>query len=390
MSRSRPKFSSTRAEHIKPFYVMDLLARARQLEAEGRSVIHLEVGEPDMPTATPIIDAGIRALEAEQTHYTSAVGLTALREAISRYYAQRYAIDVSPGRIVITPGASGGLQLVLAALLDAGDEVLLSDPGYPCNRNIAEILGITPRAVPVDASTAYQLHADMIAEHWRAKTRVAMVASPSNPTGSVIPRTQLSGLYDAISERGGTLIVDEIYQGIQYGTEDETALSLADDIIVVNSFSKYFGMTGWRLGWLVLPERLVECVDRMAQNLFLAAPTMSQHAALAAFSDECRSIFDERVEEFRQRHDYLSRALREIGFVIAHPPEGAFYLYADCSSITTDSFSWVQTLLEAEGVAVTPGIDFGEHRAHEHVRFAYTRPVDQLEIAVERIIRHLN
>ncbi len=369
---------------------MDLLARARQLETEGRSVVHLEVGEPDFATATPIIDAGIAALRDQRTHYTPAVGIPELRQKIADYYQQRYGLAISASRIVITPGASGALQLVLSALLDAGDEVLLSDPGYPCNRNIAQLLAIKTRAIPVTTESAYQLNAELVDAHWHKKTRAVMVATPANPTGTLIPEQQLNALYQSVKAHHGHLIVDEIYQGLVFEADDRTALSLSDDVIVINSFSKYFGMTGWRLGWVVLPEALVECVDRMAQNLFLAPPTMSQYAALAAFSDACRSIFDQRVDEFRRRRDYLLPALRELGFKISCQPQGAFYLYADCSELTTDSFSWVQTLLEAEGVAVTPGIDFGEYRANGHVRFAYTRPIEQLEIAVDKIIKHVN
>lgn len=391
MSKSSAyKFSSSRAHGIKPFHVMDLLARARQLESEGRSVIHLEVGEPDFATAEPIVQAGIAALQQYQTHYTPALGLPSLREKIADYYQRCFGVSVSPHRIVVTPGASGALQLVLAALLDVDDNVLLSDPGYPCNRNIAQILGAVAQTVPVTADTAFQLSAELVEQHWSQKTRAAMVASPSNPTGTVISAQQLQALYQAVSANKGCLIVDEIYQGLVYDSEHTTALKLADDIIVINSFSKYFGMTGWRIGWAVLPEGLVEVVDRMAQNLFLAPPTVAQHAALRALDDDCIAIFDQRVKVFQQRRDYLLPALRDIGFNIAVEPQGAFYLYADCSAFTHDSFSWSQTMLETEAVAMTPGIDFGNYRAAEFVRFAYTRPVEQLKVAVERIIKNLN
>lgn len=372
---------------------MDLLARAGQLQAEGRSVVHLEVGEPDFSTAQPIIDAGIAALQAQKTHYTAALGLPALRHRVAEYYWREFGVELSPSRIVITAGASGALQLVLAALLDAGDEVLLADPGYPCNRNITQILAATTRALPVDAASAYQLDAGQVDAHWGRKTRAVMVASPSNPTGTLMPQHELSRLHQCVVAHGGFLIVDEIYQGLVYQHDQTTALQLADAderLIVINSFSKYFGMTGWRIGWAVLPERLVECVDRLAQNLFLAPSTVAQYAALRALDEDCKAIFDQRVEAFRQRRDYLLPALREIGFDIAGDPQGAFYIYADCSAFTRDSFSWCQNLLEAEAVAVTPGIDFGEYRAGEHVRFAYTRPIEQLEAAVERIINYIN
>jgi aspartate/methionine/tyrosine aminotransferase len=374
---------------------MDLLARAQQLEAEGRSVIHLEVGEPDFATAHPIIDAGITALQNRSTHYTPASGLPELKQKLSDYYRQHFQLDIDPYRIVITPGASGALQLVLAALLDVDDEVMVSDPGYPCNRNIAQVLASKARAVPVDAGTAYQLNATMVDDYWSSKTRAVMVASPSNPTGTSVTPQQLRELHACVSAHHGGLIVDEIYQGLVYNNEKYSALQLAeecaaDNIVVINSFSKYCGMTGWRVGWAVLPEHLVDSVDRMAQNLFLAPATISQHAALRALDDDCMEIFDARVQTFRQRRDYLLKALRDIGFIIETEPQGAFYIYANCSQFTQDSFSWVQGLLEAEGVAITPGIDFGDYRANEYVRFAYTRPVEQLESAVQRIIKYIN
>ena len=372
---------------------MDLLARAGQLQAEGRSVIHLEVGEPDFATAQPIIDAGIAALQQQHTHYTAALGMPALRQKIADYYLREYGLEIAPERIVITPGASGALQLALAALLDVNDEVLLSDPGYPCNRNIAQILGAKTRAAPVSADTAFQLTAEQVDANWKSRTRAVMVASPSNPTGALIAPQALRRLQQCVAAHKGYLIVDEIYQGLVYSGDKFTALQLEaedDNLIVINSFSKYFGMTGWRIGWAVLPERLVEVVDRLAQNLFLAPPTVAQYAAMRALDADCMAIFDSRVEAFRQRRDYLLPALRETGFKIDAEPQGAFYIYADCSDFSRDSFSWCHNLLESEAVAVTPGIDFGEHRAGDFVRFAYTRPVEQLEMAVERIINYIN
>ena len=391
MSKSSAhKFSASRAQGIKPFYVMDLLARAKQLEAEGRSVIHLEVGEPDFPTVEPVIEAGICALQQQQTHYTPALGLPELRNKIADYYQRCFGLDISPQRIVVTPGASGALQLVLASLLDVNDEVLLSDPGYPCNRNIAQILAARTRALPVSADSKFQLTAELVDQHWQKHTKAAMVATPSNPSGSVIGAQALQQLHESVAAKGGMLIVDEIYQGLVYDAENSTVLALTDDVVVINSFSKYFGMTGWRVGWAVVPEHLVAAIDRMAQNLFLAPSTLAQHAALRALDDDCMQLFDRRVQVFKQRRDYLVPALRDIGFKIAAQPQGAFYIYADCSRFTSDSFSWSQNLLETQGVAVTPGIDFGEQQAGDYVRFAYTRPLEQLETAVKRIIKNIN
>jgi len=368
---------------------MDLLARARQLESEGRSIIHLEVGEPDFATARPIVDAGIQALRQLKTHYTSAMGLPELRQAIADHYQRKFGLLIDPNRVVVTPGASGALQLALSVLTDTGDNILLTDPGYPCNRNIAKVLGVDSIDVPVMADTQYQLNATHIVENWQEKTRAAMVASPSNPTGTIVERDVMQALIKAVADVAGNLIVDEIYQGLVYDAEEYTALSLSDNVFVVNSFSKYFGMTGWRLGWMVVPEGYVDAVDRVAQNIFLAPPTISQHAALAAFEPETEEILQRRVSIFKERRDYLLPVLTEMGFKVTASPRGAFYVYADCSAISDDSFQWTKDLLEKEGVAVTPGIDFGEFEANTHVRFAYTRSVDELKRAMCRITRFI-
>lgn len=382
--------TSTRADEIPPFHVMDILARAKQLEAEGRSVIHLEVGEPDFPTPQPVIDAGIRVLQDQKTHYTPACGLVELRQAIADFYQRRFGLEVSARRIIVTPGASGALQLALSVLSHAGDQVLLPQPGYPCNRNIAKVLGLGVKDVIVDAHSAYQLLAEDIEEHWDEKTCAAMVSTPSNPTGTMISEENMSALLHAVKEKNGALIVDEIYQGLVYDGETYTALSHSDDVFVINSFSKYFGMTGWRIGWMVVPQRYVDGIDRIAQNIFLAPPTISQHAALEAFSTQTIEILESRVDEFRRRRDYLLSALPALGFKIDAVPEGAFYIYADCSTLTDDSQSWTRDLLESQGVALTPGIDFGDHGAATHVRFAYTRPIRVLEEAIDRIRTFIN
>ncbi len=378
-------YLSSRARRVKPFHVMDLLARAQQMQAQGREVLHLEVGEPDFATAQPIIDAGISALEKQYTHYTPATGLPELRQAVAEYYARKFAVTIDASRIIITPGASGALQLALCCLLDAGDEVLLSDPGYPCNRNIAELLGIKTRALPVSAEQNYQLSAGQIEAEWNERTRAAMVSTPSNPTGTRLEAQSMQALLVAVAHKQGHLIVDEIYQGLVYDADDGTALQYSSDGFVINSFSKYFGMTGWRLGWMVVPENYVSAVDRMAQNLFLAAPTPSQYAALAAFLPETEVILQLRRAEFQQRRDYLLPALQALGFEIARQPEGAFYIYANGSAITGDAFRWSCNLLEQTGVAVTPGVDFGDYQAGQHLRFAYTRPMAELQRAVQLI-----
>lgn len=382
--------AAERLDRIAPFHVMALLARARQLEAEGRSIVHMEIGEPDFVSPQPIVEAGIRALQDGRTHYTPALGLPELRAAIAGHYQDRFGVHVDPGRIIVTPGASGALQLIVAALVDPGKEILLTDPGYPCNRNFVHLYNGVPVSVPVSASDDFQMNAALLTRYWSENTVAAMLASPSNPTGTVLHRDGLAALLDAVRERDGTLIVDEIYQNLCYQYEPWTALELGDDLFVLNSFSKYFGMTGWRLGWLVAPEAYVESLDNLAQNIFLAAPTPAQYAALAAFSDDTQAVLEQRRAEFQARRDYLMPALRSLGFEIAREPEGAFYLYADISRFSNDSFAFTNALLEEAGVAITPGIDFGEHGAEQHVRFAYTTSLEQLQLGVERIQTFIN
>lgn len=374
---------------IQPFHVMALLARARELEAAGRTIIHMEIGEPDFVTPQPVIEAGHAALSAGYTHYTPATGLPELRARIAAFYGSRYGVAVDPARVVVTPGASAALQLVLAALVDSGQRVLLADPGYPCNRNFVHLLGGDPVSLPVDAASNYQPAVRQVREHWDARTAALLVASPSNPTGSLLDAATLHAYLDVARAAGGSLIVDEIYHGLVYDAEAVTALAISDEIVVINSFSKYFGMTGWRLGWLVAPEVLVPSLDKLAQNLFLAAPTLSQHAALAAFAPATLDILEQRRAEFRQRRDYLLPALRDLGFAVPATPAGAFYLYADCSRFTDDSYAFCQALLEEAGVAITPGIDFGAHAPATHVRFAYTTSLDKLQEGVRRLREYL-
>ncbi|MCB1736330.1 MAG: pyridoxal phosphate-dependent aminotransferase [Gammaproteobacteria bacterium] len=386
---SQPSRIAERMDAIAPFHVMDLLARARRMERDGRSIVHMEIGEPDFPTPGPIIAAGRQALAEGRTHYTPALGLPALREAIASYYATRYGVEIDPDRVVVTPGASGALHLLLAVLVDPGRKVLLSDPGYPCNRHLVRLVDGVPVSIPVEAEGGYQLGPAHIAAYWDAQTVAAMVASPSNPTGTILGQAELSDLAKAVFARDGHLIVDEIYHGLVYGPHPPTALSVSDDIFVINSFSKYFGMTGWRLGWLIAPQAYIPALDRLAQNLFLAAPTPAQYAALSAFGNETMAIMEARRAEFQQRRDYLLPALRKIGFAIDAEPAGAFYLYAKASRFTDDSFTLANRLLDEVGVAVTPGIDFGTHRAHEYLRFAYTTTMPKLEEGVARLAAFL-
>lgn len=374
-----------RMDDIQPFHVMALLGRARELEAQGREIVHMEIGEPDFTTAQPIIDAGIHALQAGQTHYTPSVGLPALREAISAFYKQRYDVDVPARRIVITPGASGALQLIFSVLVNPGDAVLMADPGYPCNRHFVRLNEGEPVGVAVGADTDYQLTAELLERSWSENTVAAMLASPSNPTGTLVSNDSLRAMHAVTEKHNGSLVVDEIYHGLVYDEDVETALNVSDDIFVINSFSKYFGMTGWRVGWLVAPEAYVDAIDRLAQNIFLAASTPAQHAALAAFTPESVDILEQRRAAFAKRRDYLLPALRGLGFDIPVTPQGAFYLYANCSKFTDDSYQFANELLEEAGVAITPGIDFGSNKPEQHLRFAYTTSLENLRKGVERI-----
>mgnify|MGYP001339426119 CR=1 FL=1 len=377
--------AARRMADIAPFHVMALLARAKELEAAGRSIVHMEIGEPDFPTAEPIVAAGQRALAAGRTRYTAAAGLPELRQAISDHYRERYGVEIPARRILITPGASGALQLATAALINPGDRVLLADPGYPCNRHFVRLVEGRAFGVPVGPETGYQLTAELVERHWDEQTTAVLLASPANPTGTAIAPEALAAIVATIEARGGRLIMDEIYHGLIYGAPVQTALAYSDQVLVVNSFSKYYGMTGWRLGWLVAPEDLVGAVEKLAQNLFLAASTPAQHAALAAFTPAAAAIFEARRREFLARRDFLLPALRELGFHIPVTPDGAFYLYADCGRFTDDSYDFALRLLEQTGVAITPGIDFGGHLPARHVRFAYTNAIPQLAEGVERL-----
>jgi aspartate/methionine/tyrosine aminotransferase len=377
--------TARRMQAIRPFYVMELLARARALEAAGRSIIHMEVGEPDFDTAAPITRAGVRALEAGLTRYTPACGLPELRRAIARFYSEQYHLSIDPDRVIVTPGASGALQLVMSVLIDPGEAVLMADPGYPCNRHFVSLVDGRPVAIAVGPESGYQLDVERVAQAWTPETRMVLVSSPSNPTGTLIAQEALQQIHRLAGERNGLLVVDEIYQGLVYEESSSTALSVADDLFVIDSFSKYFGMTGWRLGWVIAPEAYVDPMARLAQNIFLAASTPAQYAALAAFEPETLAILEQRRQAFRERRDYLLPALRELGFEIPVTPQGAFYLYANCAAFTDDSFGFCMDLLKQQGVAVTPGRDFGSNRPEQHLRFAYTTDISKLKEGVERL-----
>lgn len=381
--------SAKRGDKIAPFYVMELLKRAKQLEATGRDVVHMEIGEPDFPTPQPIIDAAVKYIFSGAVKYTPAAGLPLLREHIAEFYRQRYAVKVDEQRIFITPGASGALLLALSASLNPGDGVLLADPGYPCNVNFARFLDCIPQAVPVDAGTQYQLDADLIRRHWHTGTRGVLIASPANPTGTVIATAALESAIAEVGRLQGYFYSDEIYHGLVYDEPAETALKFSDTVFVINSFSKYFGMTGWRLGWLIVPEAFIEITEKLAQNLFIASSTPAQYAALAAFTPQTISELERRRAILGERRDFLYHSLLSLGFAIDCKPQGAFYIYADAKKFTGDSFQFALDFLESEAVAVTPGKDFGSHRADQMLRFAYTTSIDRMDLALQRLSNHL-
>jgi len=378
-----------RTQQIAPFYVMALLQRAKQLEAQGKDVIHMEIGEPDFPTPQAIIDAGIRHLKTGAVNYTAAAGLPELREKIADFYRRRYAVTIDAARIFVTPGASGAFLLALGSSLNPGEELLMADPCYPCNSNFVKLFDGNARTIPVDATSGYQLTAAQIKQHWTANTQGALIASPSNPTGTLIAPDQLEQAIHTVNDLGGCFYSDEIYHGLVYGEKASTALAFSDDVFVINSFSKYFGMTGWRIGWLIVPETFTDATEKLAQNIFISTTTHSQYAALAAFEPQTLIELEQRRAEFAARRDFLYDGLVRLGFDIPIKPDGAFYIYADCSKFTDDSYQFALDLLEAEGVAITPGKDFGVNEAHHYLRFAYTTSIDRMALALQRLERFI-
>ena len=380
---------AARVHEIAPFHVMEVQTAARALESSGRTVVHMEIGEPDFPTPEPVLAAAREAIAGGDVYYTSALGIPALREGIARHYHDHFGVSVDPERVIVTAGSSAALLLTLALLVNRDDAILLADPSYPCSRHFVRVLEGEPVAIPVGSQSNYQLTADMISAAWTPRTRGTLVASPSNPTGTTVAFDEMRRIADTLAKRGGALIVDEIYLGLTYGKAPTSALALSDELFVISSFSKYFNMTGWRLGWLVAPETAVRDVEKLAQNLYISPPTVSQRAALACFKPETIGILEERRREFEKRRDFLVPALRELGFGIPVMPSGGFFVYADCSRFGMESERFCAEALKATGVAFTPGIDFGRHKAEDHVRLAYTISLDKLHEGVQRLSRWL-
>ena len=376
---------SNRSREIAPFVVMQLVQRASEFEAEGKTVVHFEVGEPDFQTAAPVVDAAKLAIDAGRTKYTTALGIPELRERISQYY-QELGVNVSANRIVVTSGASGGLTLLAALLLDPEDELLITDPGYPCNDVFARLVGASPKPLNVHARNRFQPTVADFVDAWGSQTRAALLASPGNPTGTMLDQADLAAMNAHAKTSNGALILDEIYQGLHHHpVAYSTGLAVAEDLYILNSFSKYFGMTGWRLGWVVAPDEAVDPLTKLAQNLFISPSAPAQYAALATFDEQAMVIHEVRREIFARRAALLADGLRELGFRIPVVPDGAFYLYVDIShtGMTSNDFCW--RLMNEFQVAVTPGSDFGSNQADRYARFAYTREAEAIELGLTRI-----
>ncbi len=386
---------SERAQRIEPFYVMEVAKAAAERAAlvahTDSPMIFLNIGEPDF-TAPPLVQqAAERAIRDGATQYTPALGLDALRERISDWYRTRFGVNVPARRIVVTAGASAALQLACLVLIEAGDEVLMPDPSYPCNRHFVSAAEGRAVLVPTTAEQRFQLSAAQVRTHWTPHTKGVLLASPSNPTGTSIHPDELRAIHHEVKQRGGVTLIDEIYLGLSYDAQfGQTALALDEDIISINSFSKYFNMTGWRLGWLVVPDALVPAVERLAQNLFICASTVSQHAALACFEAQSIAEYEHRRAEFKARRDYFVPALNRLGLNVTVMPAGAFYAWADCTAAAhklgaQDSWDFAFEVMNRANVAITPGRDFGNADTTRYVRFSTARSMAELQTAIARL-----
>jgi aspartate/methionine/tyrosine aminotransferase len=386
-----------RVAGIEPFWVMecakaaDAIARTAACDPAqgGERMLYLNIGEPDQTAPPTVVAAAQACLDAGRTQYTHAVGLPALRRALSGWYASRWSVDIDPSRIVVTAGASAALQLLCTALVEPGDEFLMPDPCYPCNRHFVTASGGTARLLPTTPAQRFQLDATSVAEAWGPDTRGVMLASPSNPTGTSVPVETLAGIVEVVRARGGITIVDEIYLGLSYDADAQTALALGEDVLVVNSFSKYFGMTGWRLGWLVLPEALVAPVEKLAQNLYICASTIAQQAALAWFTPETLAVCEERRATMKARRDYIVPALNALGLPVPVQPDGAFYVWFDVTAHAPDSWQFCFDMMERAHVALTPGRDFGHAETGRYARLSFASSMGDLHEAVRRLQRVL-
>jgi aspartate/methionine/tyrosine aminotransferase len=374
-----------RTAEFLTFHAVEVFKQAHALQAAGRDIISLGIGEPDFTAPPQVVEALERAARNGQSGYSPPAGISALREAIAAFYT-RFGARVDPERVIVTAGASGALSLACAALINPGDEVLMPDPAYPANSNFVLAAGGRPRLIPSTAAKRYQLSTADVREHWiDGRTRGAILASPSNPTGTSIAPDELATLLREIRSRNGFTLMDEIYLGLSYEGQPRSALTLDDDAIVINSFSKYFNMTGWRLGWLIVPKPMVAIVEKIASSLAICAPTLAQHAAMACFAPDTLAIYEQRRLAFQQRRDFLLDAFQRLDIDVPVKPDGAFYIYADVSRWNMNSDRFATRLLHEAGVAAVPGMDFGPAHANRTIRFAYTTGMERLEAAVDRI-----
>jgi aspartate/methionine/tyrosine aminotransferase len=374
-----------RTDQFLTFHAVEIFKQAQALQASGRDIISLGIGEPDFTAPVQVVEALERAAQAGLSGYSPPAGLGALRELIAGFYREQFGATIDPSRVIVTAGASGALSLACTALINNGDEVLMPDPSYPANSNFILAAGGRPRLVPSTAAKRFQLSAQDVRENWSPSTRGVLVASPSNPTGTSIAPDELAALLAEVRQRGGFAIVDEIYLALSYEHQAQSALTLDDDVIIINSFSKYFNMTGWRLGWMIVPQNMVAPIEKMAASLAICAPTLAQHAALACFFPETLNTYEQRRQAFRERRDFLLQGFERIGLSVPVKPDGAFYVYADIGGLGMDSQVFGQRLLLEAGVAAVPGLDFGPAHAGHTMRFAYTTGLDRLEEAVARI-----
>jgi len=371
------------------FHAVEVFKQALALRSLGHDVISLSVGEPDFTAAPLVSEAAQRATAAGLGGYSAPAGLPQLRDAIANFYTQKLGAQVKPERVIVTSGASSALLLASMAVINPGDEVLMGDPCYPANRNFIGAAGGITKLIATQARDRYQLSASDIKTNWGSRTKGVLIASPSNPTGTSLTQNALGALIRMVHQKNGFVMMDEIYLALSFDQPARSALALDDELIVLNSFSKYFAMTGWRLGWMIVPENLVDPIEKLAASLAICAPSLAQHAAIACFDSQSLTLYEQRRLELKRRRDFLVPALEKLGITVPVIPDGAFYVYADISKHSPDSMRFAQDLLNKAHVAVVPGIDFGPAHAKQMVRIAYTTSMEKLEEAVHRMSQYL-
>ncbi|NEN74758.1 pyridoxal phosphate-dependent aminotransferase [Pelistega sp. NLN82] len=377
--------AASRIHQAVTFQAVEFAKQAQYLREQGHDIISLGIGEPDFTAPPIVIDTLHKVASAGLSGYSPALGITPLRKHIADYYNNTFGTNICYEQIIITTGASGALSLACLSLLNPGDEILMPDPYYPANFNFILAAGASTRLIPCTPEERYQLSADKIAQHWDEKTKGVLIASPSNPTGTSVTPDELQKIFSLVKSKGGFVILDEIYLGLSYDGAVQSGLVFDKDIIVINSFSKFFNMTGWRLGWMIAPTYFVPHIEKLTSSLNICPPTLAQHAAIACFSDEAMAIYHERKQAFKERRDYLLKALEHLKLVVPVKPDGAFYIYADISYYSHDSMDFCQRLLQETGIAIIPGLDFGPTGAKQMIRISYATAIDRLKEAIARL-----